>query len=66
MITKRICLSLQRRDRELVLHGKETGRLVMLPHGEFIEVHEELSAGKKYSLTQHVRQPQAPHCALPW
>jgi len=24
-----------------VLHGKETGRLVMLPHGEFIEVHEE-------------------------
>ena len=58
VITKRICLSLQRRDRELVLHGKETGRLVMLPHGEFIEVHEELSAGKKYSLTQHA-QPQA-------
>jgi ubiquinol-cytochrome c reductase cytochrome b subunit len=58
VITKRICLSLQRRDRELVLHGKETGRLVMLPHGEFIEVHEELSAAKKFTLTQHV-QPQA-------
>jgi ubiquinol-cytochrome c reductase cytochrome b subunit len=58
VITKRICLSLQRADRELVLHGKETGRLVMLPHGEFIEVHEELSAEKKYTLTQH-QQPAA-------
>jgi ubiquinol-cytochrome c reductase cytochrome b subunit len=58
VITKRICLSLQRHDRDLVLHGKETGRLVMLPHGEFIEVHEELSAAKKFTLTQH-EQPQA-------
>jgi ubiquinol-cytochrome c reductase cytochrome b subunit len=58
VITKRICLSLQRADRELVLHGKETGRLVMLPHGEFVEVHEELSAEKKFALTQH-EQPKA-------
>ncbi len=27
-VTKRVCLGLQRRDRELVLHGRETGRLV--------------------------------------
>ncbi len=53
VITKRICLSLQRADREAVLHGKETGRLVMLPHGEYIEIHEELSPEKKYALTQH-------------
>ena len=58
VITKRICLSLQRADRELVLHGKETGRLVMLPHGEFVEIHEELSAEKKFALTQH-EQPKA-------
>jgi ubiquinol-cytochrome c reductase cytochrome b subunit len=58
VITKRICLSLQRADRELVLHGKETGRLVMLPHGEFVEIHEELSAEKKFTLTQH-EQPKA-------
>jgi ubiquinol-cytochrome c reductase cytochrome b subunit len=58
VITKRICLSLQRADREAVLHGKETGRLVMLPHGEYIEVHEELSPEKKYALTQH-EQPKA-------
>ena len=53
VITKRICLSLQRADRDLVLHGRETGRLVMLPHGEFIEVHEPLSPEKAYALTQH-------------
>ena len=58
IITKRLCLALQRKDREIVLHGHETGRLVMLPHGEFIEVHEELSAEKKYTLTQH-EQPRA-------
>jgi ubiquinol-cytochrome c reductase cytochrome b subunit len=58
VITKRICLSLQRADRELVLHGKETGRLVMLPTGEFIEIHEELTPEKKYTLTQH-EQPKA-------
>ena len=58
VITKRICLSLQRKDRELVLHGRETGRLVMLPHGEFVEVHEELTPEQKYKLTQY-EQPVA-------
>jgi ubiquinol-cytochrome c reductase cytochrome b subunit len=58
VITKRICLSLQRADRELILHGKETGRLVMLPHGEFVEIHEELTPQQKFTLTQH-EQPKA-------
>jgi ubiquinol-cytochrome c reductase cytochrome b subunit len=53
IITKRICLSLQRADRELVLHGRETGRLVMTAEGEFVEIHEPLSAEKIYTLTQH-------------
>jgi len=58
VITKRICLSLQRADREKVLHGRETGRLVMLPHGEFVEIHEELTPAEKFTLTQHL-QPKA-------
>ena len=57
IITKRVCLSLQRYDRELVLHGRETGRLVMLPHGEYIEVHEPISPEKAYLLTQHEQAP---------
>jgi len=57
VITKLLCLSLQRADREIVLHGKETGRLVMLPHGEFVEVHQELTPAQKFTLTQH-SQPE--------
>ena len=53
----RLRLSLQRADRELVLHGKETGRLVMLPHGEFVEIHQELTPAQKFILTQH-EQPE--------
>ncbi len=47
LITKRICLSLQRRDREKLLHGRETGRIMRLPHGEFIEIHAPLNAEER-------------------
>jgi ubiquinol-cytochrome c reductase cytochrome b subunit len=57
VITKRLCLSLQRADRDLVLHGRETGRLVMMEHGEFVEVHEPISAEKAWLLTQHEQNP---------
>ena len=43
LITRRICFGLQRKDRELVLHGHETGRIVRHEHGEYIEVHQPLS-----------------------
>jgi ubiquinol-cytochrome c reductase cytochrome b subunit len=43
IITKRTCLALQRRDREKLLHGYESGRVLRLPHGEFIEVHQPLN-----------------------
>ncbi|WP_309501066.1 cytochrome bc complex cytochrome b subunit [Saccharopolyspora gloriosae] len=41
-ITYRICLGLQRADREVLEHGVETGIIKRLPHGEFIEVHQPL------------------------
>ncbi|MCJ0868176.1 cytochrome bc complex cytochrome b subunit [Streptomyces sp. AP-93] len=53
IITKRICLGLQRRDRDKVLHGRETGIIKRLPHGEFVEVHEPLSQGKLHALTSY-------------
>ncbi|MER6127828.1 cytochrome bc complex cytochrome b subunit, partial [Streptomyces sp. NPDC001795] len=34
-VTRRICLGLQWKDRELVEHGRETGVVKRLPHGEF-------------------------------
>jgi ubiquinol-cytochrome c reductase cytochrome b subunit len=53
-VTKRLCLSLQRKDREIVLHGRESGRIVRLPHGEFIEVHEEIDEYTRYKLVDFV------------
>jgi ubiquinol-cytochrome c reductase cytochrome b subunit len=41
-ITYRICIGLQRADREVLEHGIETGIIKRLPHGEFIEVHQPL------------------------
>ncbi len=38
----RICLGLQRHDREVLEHGVETGIIKLLPTGEFIEVHQPL------------------------
>ncbi|WP_432036758.1 cytochrome bc1 complex cytochrome b subunit [Streptomyces cucumeris] len=55
--TRRICLGLQRRDRDKVLHGRETGIIKRLPHGEFVEVHEPLSQEELHTLTQH-EQPK--------
>jgi ubiquinol-cytochrome c reductase cytochrome b subunit len=37
IITKRICLGLQRKDLHLLEHGVETGIIRQLPNGEFIE-----------------------------
>ncbi|SIO86321.1 cytochrome bc complex cytochrome b subunit [Nocardiopsis sp. JB363] len=42
-VAKRICLGLQRRDRESLEHGYESGIIQQLPSGEFIEVHKENS-----------------------
>jgi len=47
-ITKRICLGLQRKDRELVLHGHETGRIVRFAHGEYVEVHRPLDDHERW------------------
>ena len=58
-ITKRICLGLQRRDRDKVLHGRETGIIKRLPHGEFIEVHEPLSQEQLHTLTAHEQHKPA-------
>jgi ubiquinol-cytochrome c reductase cytochrome b subunit len=49
-ITKRVCLALQRKDREIALHGYETGRVVRLPGGEYIEVHDQLDEYERWKL----------------
>ncbi|MGL4744960.1 MAG: cytochrome bc1 complex cytochrome b subunit [Dermatophilaceae bacterium] len=52
-VAKRICLSLQRRDRETVLHGRETGVIIRTPDGRFAERHEALLPADQWVLVQH-------------
>jgi len=47
IITKRICLGLQRKDREDLLHGYESGIIRQLPDGEFIEVHQPVNEERR-------------------
>jgi ubiquinol-cytochrome c reductase cytochrome b subunit len=52
-VAKRICLALQKKDREIALHGFESGRIVRLPGGEYIEVHEQLSEYERWRLVAY-------------
>ena len=42
-VTRRICLGLQRQDKELLEHGLETGIIRQMPSGEFVEIHRPLN-----------------------
>ena len=52
-ITKRVCLALQKKDREIVLHGYESGRIVRLPGGEFVEVHQPVDEYERWKLVSY-------------
>lgn len=51
IITRRICIGLQRKDLDKLLHGNETGRILRLPDGGFVEVHEPVSEEELAVLT---------------
>ncbi|ANF30998.1 ubiquinol-cytochrome c reductase cytochrome b subunit [Leifsonia xyli] len=53
VVTKRVCIALQKKDRSIALHGYESGRIVKLPGGEFIEVHEQLSDYERWRLVSY-------------
>lgn len=57
LITRRLCLSLQRADRERALHGSESGQIIMTPEGRFYEDHVPLSKDEQFTLTQHIQYP---------
>ncbi|HET9655979.1 MAG TPA: ubiquinol-cytochrome c reductase cytochrome b subunit [Kineosporiaceae bacterium] len=53
LATKRICMGLQRKDREKVLHGRETGVIYRTEAGEYFEVHAPLEPQAQWVLVQH-------------
>ena len=53
IIAKHVCIALQKKDREIALHGYESGRIVRLPGGEYIEVHQPLSEYERWRLVSY-------------
>ncbi|WP_308491167.1 cytochrome bc1 complex cytochrome b subunit [Microbacterium terrisoli] len=52
-VAKRIAIALQKKDREIVLHGYESGRIVRLPGGEFVEVHRPVEHFDRFKLVDY-------------
>ena len=48
VVTKRICIGLQRADREKLLHGYETGVIMRLPNGQYVERHAPMDPETAY------------------
>ena len=57
IITKRWCISLQRKDEETLLHGYETGIIMRSPEGGYSERHLPISEARAYTLTARDRDP---------
>ena len=53
IVTKRICLGLQKKDRSIALHGYESGRIVRMPGGRFVEVHKPLDEYERWELVSY-------------
>jgi ubiquinol-cytochrome c reductase cytochrome b subunit len=60
IITKRICLALQRKDMHLLEHGVETGIIRQLPGGEFIEETRPVDDEALAVLTSRTEHPALP------
>ncbi len=52
VITKRVCLALQRSDDELMHHGIESGTIRRLPSGEFVEETVTMPVPQRLALTR--------------
>jgi ubiquinol-cytochrome c reductase cytochrome b subunit len=57
LITRRWCISLQRKDNETLLHGYETGVIMRSAEGGYSEKHLPLPASRAYTLTARDRDP---------
>jgi ubiquinol-cytochrome c reductase cytochrome b subunit len=60
LLTRQICFALQIQDRERLLHGAESGRIVQLPNGGYVEPHAWLSARRRYALTRRGAEGRGP------
>lgn len=53
IVTKRIAIALQKKDKSIAMHGYESGRIVRLQGGEFVEVHKPVSEYERWELVSY-------------
>ncbi|WP_372733986.1 cytochrome bc complex cytochrome b subunit [Nocardioides sp.] len=63
IITKRWCISLQRKDNDTLLHGYETGIIMRSAEGGYSEKHLPISEERAYTLTARDRDPDVTETA---
>jgi ubiquinol-cytochrome c reductase cytochrome b subunit len=57
VVTKRICVGLQRKDTRVAFHGFETGRIVRRPDGGYVESHHPVDAHERWRLVAFEEHP---------
>jgi ubiquinol-cytochrome c reductase cytochrome b subunit len=60
VLTRRWCISLQRADRDRLLHGYETGVIMRSPDGGYAEKHLPIGTDEAYTLTTRERDQILP------
>jgi ubiquinol-cytochrome c reductase cytochrome b subunit len=50
VVARRVCIELRARSLDVLRHGFETGRIVRLPGGEYVEVHREVIVPRRRDL----------------
>lgn len=60
VLTYRLCVGLQQRDLEIAVHGMETGRVVRLPDGGYVEDHRPVNPYRRWTLAGSVRAASVP------
>ena len=58
VITKRVCFGLQRRDRDKLLHGYESGIIKRLPDGKYYDQHEPIGDEERALLLVRAQMPE--------
>lgn len=59
-LTRRICIGLQNRDLDIAAHGYESGRVIRLPSGGYIEQHNPVNPYRRYRLAGFTRATPTP------
>jgi ubiquinol-cytochrome c reductase cytochrome b subunit len=57
LVTKRICIGLQRADHDRLIHGAESGVIDRAPSGKYSERHRPIGPGEAFRLTEHDETP---------